>query len=189
VANELVHYAIGFRSRTWLGFLQESLSLHLCGLALYAVAVALVMRKQLVFELACYWGLVATPQAMLTPTVAADFPSYAFLQFFLCHCGIIIGAVFAVGGLKMRPRRRSMWTVFAITNGCLVLIGIFDFLTGANYMFLREAPEIDSPLVAFGWPWHVVIADALMLLGFWIVELLLAPKTAPRETANGSVSR
>jgi len=188
VANEFMHYVVGFRNRTWLGFLQESLSLHLCGLALYAVAAALITRKQLVFELACFWGLIGTPQAILTPTAAADFPSYAFWQFFICHCGIVIGAVFAIGGLNMRPRRGSMWKVFAITNACLLLIGVFDFLTGANYMFLREAPDIDSPLVALGWPWHIVIADALMLLGFWFVELLLAPKgdkATTRETASG----
>lgn len=178
VANEFVHYAVGFRSRTWLGFLQESLSLHLCGLAMYAVAFTLVTRKQLAFELACYWGLIGTPQALLTPTAAGDFPSFAFMQFFICHCGIVVGALFAIGALKMRPRRGSMWTVFVITNVCLVLIGIFDYITGANYMFLREAPDIDSPLVALGWPWHIVIADAGMLLGFWLVELALAPKDA-----------
>ena len=176
LANELVYYVVGLQTRSLHGFVQNALPLHLCGLALYAVAVTLVTRKQLAFELACFWGLIGTPQAILTPNVPTGFPSYAFLQFFICHCGIIVGAAFAIGALKMRPRRGSMWKVFAITNACLVLIGIFDYLTGANYMFLRAAPDIDSPLVAFGWPWHILIADALMLLGFRIVELLLAPK-------------
>ncbi|MDP6634602.1 MAG: TIGR02206 family membrane protein [Phycisphaerae bacterium] len=173
LANELGYYVTGFQDRTLLGFVQNSLPLHLCGLALYMTIIALVTRRQLIFEMACFWGLVGTPQAILTPTVEVDFPAYWFWQFFLCHCGIVVGVVFAIGALKMRPRRRSMWRVFVITNACLVLIALFDYLTGANYMYLREIPKVDSPLVAMGWPWHIIIADALMLLGFWIVQRLL----------------
>ena len=173
VGNELAYYAIGLTSRTWLGFLQNSLSLHLCGLAMYMTAIALVTRKQIIFELACFWGLIGTPQAILTHTLEIDFPAYWFWQFFICHSGIVVGVLFAIWAMKMRPRRGAMWRAFAITIVCLILIGAFDFLTGANYMYLREVPETDSPLVALGWPWHIVMAVALMLLGFWIVERLL----------------
>ncbi len=121
---------------------------------------------------------MGTPQALLTPTVEFDFPNWWFWQFFICHCGIVVGVVFAIGALKMRPRRGSMWKVFAITNLSLVLIGAFDYLVDANYMYIRAVPEADSPLAALGWPWHILIADVLMLLGFWIVEKLLAPKAS-----------
>ena len=176
LANEVGYYVQGFQTRTWIGFVQKSLPLHLCGFALYMTAVALVTRKQIIFELACLWGLVGTPQAILTPTAGADFPSYEFWQFFICHCGIVVGVVFLITVLKMRPRRGSAWKVFAITNACLVLIGVFDYLIGANYWFLCTVPEVESPLVAFGWPWHILIAYVGMLVGFLIVEWLLVRK-------------
>ncbi|MCP4374716.1 MAG: TIGR02206 family membrane protein [bacterium] len=175
IINELCYYVIGITNRTWLGFVQESLPLHLCGLALYLTAIALVTKKQFIFELACYWGLVGTPQAILTPT-ELEFPGYWFYQFFICHCGIVVGMVFAIAALKMRPRRGSAWRIFAVTNVCLAVIGLFDYLTGANYMYLCAAPKVDSPLVAFGWPWHVIIAWVGMLVGFLILERFLAPK-------------
>ena len=178
LANELGYYVWQAQSRTLLGFIQNTLPLHLCGLALYMTAIALVTRKQIIFEMACFWGLVGTPQAILTPTVDVDFPAYWFVQFFICHCGIVVGVVFAIGALKMRPRRGSMWKVFAVTNVCLVLIGAMDYFSGANYMYLRAAPEADSPLVVLGWPWHILIAYVLILVGFWIVERLLAPKVS-----------
>ncbi|MDP7287084.1 MAG: TIGR02206 family membrane protein [Phycisphaerae bacterium] len=184
VVNELIYYVLGLQTRTLLGFVQNSLPLHLCGLALYMTAIALVTRNQIIFEMACFWGIVGTPQAILTPTLEVDFPAYWFCQFFICHCGIVVGAAFAIGALKMRPRRGSMWKVFVITNACMLLIGVFDYLTGANYMYLREAPDVDSPLVAMGWPWHIVISDVLMLLGFWIVELFLAPKAKTLPAKN-----
>ena len=174
LANEVHYYVWGFQARTLIGFVQNSLPLHLCGIALYMTIAVLIGRRQLIFEMACFWGLVGTPQAILTPTVEVDFPHYSFWQFFLCHCGIIVGVVFVIGALKMRPRRGSAWRVFIITNVCLAGIAVFDYLTGANYMYLREAPEVSSPLVALGWPWHIVIAEVGMLVGFWIVEWLLA---------------
>ena len=174
LANEVGYYVRGFQTRTWTNFVQNSLPLHLCGIALYMTAVAMVTRRQLIFEMACFWGLVGTPQAILTPTVEIDFPDWWFWQFFICHCGIVVGVVFAIGALKLRPRRGSAWRIFVITNVCLAGIAIFDYLTGANYMYLREAPEVTSPLVVFGWPWHIIIADILMLVGFLIVERLLA---------------
>ena len=176
LGNELGYYVWQAQSRTFLGFMQNTLPLHLCGLALYMTVITLITRKQIVFEMACFWGLVGTPQAILTPTVDVDFPAYWFIQFFICHCGIVVGVLFAIGALKMRPRRGSMWGVFWITNLCMLLIGAFDYFTGANYMYLRAAPEADSPLIILGWPWYILIADALMLLGFWIVERVLAPK-------------
>ena len=181
LANEVGYYLREFQTRTWLDLVQSSLPLHLCGIALYMTVATLVTRRQAIFEMACFWGLVGTTQAMLTPAVEVDFPAYSFWQFFICHCGIVVGVVFAIGALKLRPRRGSMWRVFAITTVCLILIGAFDFLTGANYMYLREAPEVDSPLVAWGWPWHILIAYVLMLVGFLIVEKLLAP-TAPEAS-------
>ena len=186
LTNEAGYYVRGYQVKTWLGFVQSSLPLHLCGIALYVTIAALVTRRQMIFEMACYWGLVGTPQAILTPTLEFDFPDYWFWQFFICHCGIVVGVVFAIGALKLRPRRGSMWRVFAITTVCLITIGAFDFLTGANYMYLREAPKADSPLVAPGWPWHIIIACAGLLAGFWIVELLLARK-APKAQGRESV--
>jgi len=176
-ANEVSCYVRALQTRTWLGFVQESLPLHVCGIALYMTIAALITRKQFVFEIACFWGLVGTPQAILTPTVTFDFPDCLFWQFFICHCGIVVGVLFAIGALKLRPRRGTAWRIFIITNVCLAIIGVFDWLVGANYMYLREAPDVSSPLVAFGWPWHIVIADGLMLVGFLLVERLLGRGT------------
>lgn len=181
LANEAGYYVRGLRDKTWIGFVQSSLPLHLCGIGLYMTVLTLVTRRQIIFEMACFWGLIGTTQAILTPTLEFDFPDYWFWQFFICHSGILVGVVFVVGALKMRPRRGSMWRVLAITTVCLILIGAFDFLTGANYMYLREVPQVNSPLVAWGWPWHIIKAYVGMLVGFWIVERLLGQKALGAE--------
>jgi hypothetical integral membrane protein (TIGR02206 family) len=181
LGNELGFYIRQAQYKTLLEFAQDTLPLHLCGIAMYLTIITLFTRKQILFEIACFWGLVGTPQAILTPAITVNFPDYWFFQFFVCHCGIIVGVVYAIGALKMRPRRGAMWRIFVITNICLLLIGAVDFLIGANYMYLREVPQGDSPLIAWGWPWHIVIAVSLMLLGFWIVERILAPKSPTRE--------
>jgi len=183
LANEVVYYAENLRARPLLGFVQESLPLHICGIALYMTVVALITRRQIIFEMACFWGLVGTPQAILTPSQGFAFPEYWFWQFFICHCGIVVGVVFAIGGLGLRPRPRSAWRVFIITNGWLAVIAVFDWLVGANYWYLVEAPKADSPLLFLPWPWYILLADGLMLVGFLLVEWLLRRGTQPVHRA------
>ena len=60
LANEAGYYVRGVQSKTWIGFVQSSLPLHLCGIGLYMTVLTLVTRKQIIFEMACFWGLVGT---------------------------------------------------------------------------------------------------------------------------------
>ena len=85
-------------------FLQYSLPLHMCGIAVYLAAYMLITRRQVAFEILYFWALGGTTQAILTPAVTAGFPSYRFFQFFLEHSIVIIAVLVAIFGFKMRPR-------------------------------------------------------------------------------------
>ena len=90
------------------------------------------------------------------------------------------GAWLALG---MHPRRRSAWRVWLGTNGWLLVVAGFNAVARSNYMFLCKAPEVASPLAAVPWPWYVVIADVLMLVGFLWLERLsrkYGPSHPPR---------
>jgi len=59
-----------------------SLPLQLCDWVLIACLVTLIRPNHLAAEIAYFWGLGGTLQAVLTPDMTQGFPSWRFLQFF-----------------------------------------------------------------------------------------------------------
>jgi len=164
--TEAASYVQGFRSGGWPRLIRNDLPLHICGCAIYLTALALLTRRQLVFEVAFYWGIIGTVQALLTPNVTEGPCGVWFWLFFIRHSLIVVGVIFAWLAMDMRPRRHSAWWVFGITNVWLAIVACANWWLGSNYMFLCQAPDVASPLVKPPWPWYVVIADLLLIVGF-----------------------
>ena len=144
VLNYVV-YLIFIRSRgttTW----QQMLPMQLCDWGIVVVIVAMWTGNQRWFEVAYFWGLGGTLQAVLTPDVRYGFPDWRFLSFFTSHCGIIIGVVFLMLTRRYRPYPMSIVRVFLWSEFYFVVTFITDKLTGFNYGFLLHKPEAFSIL-------------------------------------------
>jgi hypothetical integral membrane protein (TIGR02206 family) len=152
---------------TW----QTALPLELCDAAGVAVIVALLTRRQVAFELAYFWGLSGTFQALLTPPLEEGFPDPEYIRYFVLHSGVVVGVLFLALGLGMRPRRGAVWGVVAYTMLYAAAIGVVDALLGANYMWLREKPP-DSILDLLGpWPWYILGGVVLGTVLFLLLDL------------------
>jgi hypothetical integral membrane protein (TIGR02206 family) len=144
VLNYIV-YLIFIRSRgttTW----QQMLPMQLCDWGIVVVIVAMWTGNQRWFEVAYFWGLGGTLQAVLTPDVRYGFPDWRFVSFFTSHCGIIIGVVFLMLTRRYRPYPMSIVRVFLWSEFYFVVTFITDKLTGFNYGFLLHKPEAFSIL-------------------------------------------
>jgi hypothetical integral membrane protein (TIGR02206 family) len=151
---------------------QTSLPLALCDVALIVAAVACWWPGwALAVELTYFWGLTGTLQAVLTPDLSAGFPQLEFFMFVVGHLGIVIAALFLVVGLRLRPRPGSVLRVFAITAAYTAFVGLFDWLTGSNYMFLAAVPMHGSLLSLLGpWPWYIAGAAGVALVLLLILD-------------------
>jgi hypothetical integral membrane protein (TIGR02206 family) len=149
-----------------------SLPLALCDVALIVAAVACWWpRWKLGVELTYFWGLSGTVQAVVTPDLSAGFPQLEFFEFVIGHVGTVIAALFLVVGLRLRPRPGSVRRVFAITVAYTAFVGLFDWLTGSNYMFLVAIPEHVSLLSVLGpWPWYILSATGVAVVLFLILD-------------------
>ncbi|MFN4808824.1 MAG: hypothetical protein ACK5F9_03220, partial [Bacteroidota bacterium] len=47
-----------------------------------------------------------------------------------------------------------------------VAIGIFNWTTDSNYMYLSAPPIVDNPLIIGDWPWYILVFEALALAHF-----------------------
>jgi hypothetical integral membrane protein (TIGR02206 family) len=168
---------------------QSSLPLALCDVTLVVAAVACWWPQWLLtVELTYFWGMAGTLQAVVTPDLSAGFPQLEFFEFVVGHLGIVIAALYLVVGLRLQPRRGSVWRVFAITALYTAFVGAFDWLTGSNYMFLAAVPGTGSLLSLLGpWPWYIVSAAVVALVLLLLLDapfhhrVLFAPDAAGRR--------
>ena len=168
----LVEHAWFVARGTWSA--DFNLPLHLTDVVTIVSVVALWTRRPLPVELAWFWGLTASLQAVLTPDLgSAEFPELIWWTFFVTHSGAVVAAVLLVIGLRIRPRPAAVKRVFAATVAVAAAAGLANVLTGGNYMWLREKPDEASLLDVMGpWPWYILSAAVLALILF---ALLAAP--------------
>src|SRR5260370_12832738 len=144
VANYIA-YLIFVRSHgvvTW----RQMLPLQLCDWGMVVVIVAMWTGSQRWFEVAYFWGIGGTLQAVLTPNLRFGFPDLRFISFFTSHSGIIIGVVFLMLIHRYRPYPMSIVRVFLCADFYFLVTLVADELTGFNYGFLLHKPEAFSIL-------------------------------------------
>jgi hypothetical integral membrane protein (TIGR02206 family) len=125
---------------------QQMLPLQLCDWGMFVVIVAMWTGNQRWFEVAYFWGIGGTLQAVLTPNLRFGFPDLRFISFFTSHSGIIIGVVFLMLTRRYRPYPMSIVRAFSWSEFYFIVTLIADELTGFNYGFLLHKPEAFSIL-------------------------------------------
>ena len=105
--------------------------------------------------------------AVLTPDLIAPLLSVSSINFFVRHGVVVMAILYLLWSRQIRPRPRSWRFAFLALNLYAIAIALFDFLSGANYLYLRNKPASASLLNAMGaWPLYIVSADLLALIMF-----------------------
>src|SRR5437660_1681906 len=158
-------------NKTWSA--AASLPIQLCDVAGFVAAAALLWRQLVLVEVAYFWGLGGTLQAVLTPDLTDHFPSFPYLQFYVTHDLVILAALFLVFGLALQPRPGAVRRIFVLTVAFAIVVGLIDLATGGNYMYLRQVPVSGSLLDLMGpWPWYIAAGAVLTLV---VLAILDAP--------------
>ena len=149
--------------------LDFSLPMHLCDWALAATVVALTLRRQLCFELAYFWGLAGTAQALITPAVDTT-TIWRIIGFFTVHSVIPASVLWLVFEFKMRPLRGAWLRTVLWSQVYLVLALLVNSATGGNYGFLSHRPAIRSLLDFFSdTHWLYILQIDLTGLSFFLI--------------------
>ncbi len=167
---------------------QHALPLQLCDWALFVTVAALLFRSQRAFELAYFWGLAGTIQALFTPAVGSDLPLWRLAGFFGSHSGIVIGVLYLILAEGCRPKPRSLIRVFLWCQLYLAAALLANHAFDANYGFLSKKPSThtlldflsDEPRL------YVLQLEGLAILFFlilytpwWVVDLVRNRRPAP----------
>ncbi|RLV55789.1 TIGR02206 family membrane protein [Aeromicrobium phragmitis] len=164
--------------------LETSLPIQLCDIAAVAAVVALWTHRLTPVALTYYWGLLLTPQALLTPALASDFPDPKFLAFWAMHILVIWAAVFLTVGLGLRPTWSGLARTAALTAAWMAVMYPVNVALGTNYGFVNAKPSTGSFLDLLGpWPFYLLF-EALIVAAVW--ALMTWPWTRRRPADEPS---
>jgi hypothetical integral membrane protein (TIGR02206 family) len=158
-------YLIFIRSQGMADW-RHMLPMQMCDWGMIVVIVAMWTGSQRWFEVAYFWGIGGTLQAVLTPNLRYGFPDWRFISFFTSHCGIIVGVVFLMLTRRYRPYPMSIVRVWLWSEFYFVVTLGADLLTGVNYGFLLHKPEAFSILsfLSDSWPLYLLQLHGVALL-------------------------
>ena len=145
--------------------------LQLCDVAAIAGFFALILKSRLCAEITYFFGLAGTLQALFTPSTCYDFPSISYFSFFQLHSTVVIAALYLPLALRWKPRKGSVMRVWLCGICYVVIVGFFDFITGANYGFFREKAEDSLMEILHQWPYYIIEMTGLALVLFFVLAV------------------
>jgi hypothetical integral membrane protein (TIGR02206 family) len=167
---------------------QKALPFQLCDWAMIAIIVALLTGRERWLEVAYFWGIGGTAQAILTPDLKYAFPDIRFLSFFIAHSGIVVGIAFVMIMRGFRPHFSSVWRTFAWSELYFVMTIVVDVLTGVNYGNLQRKPEASSLLSLLS-DYRPLYIFQMHLLAIFFYLVLYSPFAIYDLVARGSLRR
>ena len=154
-----------------------NLPLQLCDVTLWMTALACITLTPALVEFAYFAGFAGAAMALVTPDLIAPWPRYPAIYFFVAHGGIVVGIAVLVVGRVAPLRSGAVWRAFGMLLGYAVLVGAFNAIARANYMYLCRKPANPSLLDMLGpWPVYLLGGAAAGLALFWLLWLPVRPR-------------
>ena len=152
-------------------WLHEDLPLHLCSISNLILCVILFIPKNnKLFEFLFYCGFLGGLISILTPQLNYyDGGWFMYLSYYSSHGIIMLVPLFMYYNLNYKLTKYSWLRTFGILNIFMIFILPLNFLigSGANYMYLYEAPNIKNPLVFGDWPYYILNWEVIVLVLFY----------------------
>jgi hypothetical integral membrane protein (TIGR02206 family) len=158
----------------------EDLPLHLCSFSnLIVCAILFVPLNNKVFEFLFYCGFLGGLISILTPQLNYyDGGWFMYLSYYSSHGIIMLVPLFMYFNLDYKLSKYSWLRTFGILNILMIVILPLNFIigSGANYMYLYEAPNIKNPLVFGDWPFYIINWEIIIIVLFYLTYLIFTRK-------------
>ena len=107
-------------------------------------------------------------------------------MFFFQHVLIIILALWNVFVDGMITSKYAILRTMVFLNLMIFPVGIINWLTDSNYMYISQKPHVDSPFIIGEWPWYILSLEVVGLLMMLIaaIPMAIANKVRSRNTLS-----
>ena len=134
-----------FIDKSWS--IQDSLPLHLCAIMWFLSIYLFLTKKQWVFEMILFIGMPGGIHSLLTPELPHGSDLLHKIDFFIGHGGLVLAPLYAVFVLNMWPRKHAWWQTFLKLQILVLIVGIINYISDSNYMYLMHPPIANNPLI------------------------------------------
>lgn len=147
--------------------------LELCSISLFLAVALLLTKKQGLYELLLFTGLLGASQALITPYLNFDFPHFRFFHFFSVHLLLFCIPLYFTWVKGFRPTIYSVLKMVVFLNILVPFIFVVNKWTGGNYLYLSHKPSSASLLDVLGpYPWYILSMELLAFALSIVIWLL-----------------
>lgn len=157
--------------------LVKLLPLHLCGMQIFYIPLAVFTKSLALKEFVCSTSLLGGIAAILSPSgIAETYPFFHFqtLQSITLHMILIFVPLVMIYCQGFHPNIRNMPKVMCFLTATAVPAAVVDYFWGENYMFLLE-PPLGTPLVdifeKYGHGFYLIVLFLMMCLAIFLTYL------------------
>lgn len=167
--------------------IKKDLPLSLCGAAMVLTGVLLLTKSYRLFEVLYFWSIVGVIQALITPNLGPYGPThFRFYQFMIGHIGVFVLTIYMIVVHGFRPRYRSIYKSLGWLIVFTFAVLLFNYWTGANYLYLLKPPANPSLLDYFPeFPMNVLV---LIGIAFALFHLAYLPFYFKKQSTNTATS-
>jgi hypothetical integral membrane protein (TIGR02206 family) len=170
VSNLVIENCYGLYIGSWN--IQENLPLHLCGMSSIMSIILLFNYHRPTAQVFYYWGLTGGFYSILTPEFDLGTQGFFFYAYFISHGGLILASLYMIIYDGFVPEKKSWLKSFVVIQFAAAGVGIFNWITQSNYMYLASPPIANNPLIMGDWPWYILTFEVLALGHFLFLYLI-----------------
>lgn len=150
----------------------DDLPLSLCNLLSILAPFVLWNPKHKYFEPIYFLVMAGTFQAIVTPDLYFDYPTYEFFKYWITHVGLVLLMIHYMVCFALYPTAKGILKTFGWLNMYIVALLPINYLLNANYFYLIEKPLYPSVLDFFGpWPVYILVAE-ILVMGFFAIAMI-----------------
>ncbi|MAW10608.1 MAG: TIGR02206 family membrane protein [Verrucomicrobiales bacterium] len=147
--------------------LARDLPLNICSYSLIIALASLITRNKFCFEFSYFIGVTAGLQSLLTPGISYIYNQTEYILFFMHHSLMVILPLWNVFVDGITTSKYAIFRTMLFLNLMVIPVGVINWLTQSNYMYVCEKPVNDSPFIVGDWPWYMLglqMAGIIMML-------------------------
>lgn len=152
----------------------KSLPLHLCDVAVWIAAIAMVTQTRWSRTLLYFWGVGLSTQGFISPTLQEGPATIEYYLFWIGHLQIVGSAVYDIVAGGYRPRFHDFVMASLLSLCYVAFVMPINLYFGYNYGYIgNRLPESNTILNALPpWPLRVLVMWTIVEVVFVVLWLV-----------------
>tara|TARA_B110000444_G_C18835006_1_gene595423 strand:+ start:374 stop:1138 length:765 start_codon:yes stop_codon:yes gene_type:complete len=174
--------------------LHRNLPLHFCGINFWLIAFNCFFRSRKLFVFTVYMAIIGGFHSFVTPNLIAGYSFPTFINYIFVHSGLIFVPIIMMRhyGMKLRSFDWIRAYGFNVLISTL-MIGINTLLNvyleptegaAANYMYVMEQPDVQSPFLSENpvWPFYMFPLHIFLIIHMLILNAIIRWRSGVKLT-------